>query len=312
MKKTSKKARRLQLARLVNMNSPDAVFEEVKNNFIRSYPIAAFREIRIVYNDFLALFNGYYPGYRSCNTIYHDKTHTTDTLLALSRMIDGYNLERKRKLPLKRVRISLIAMLFHDSGFIQKKSDSKGTGAKYTKEHILRSIDFIEKYFRKIGLSGSDFISARNMISCTGLTTDIKAIRFHDRAEKILGLMLGTADMVGQMAGRNYLEKLLLLYHEFKEGKVPGYESELDLLKKTIIFYGFIQVRLANDYRKMHKYIIPHLKMRYGIGEDLYQKAIENQIRYLKGILKKTPGKYRQKLKRSINNSSRESITNWK
>lgn len=38
------------------------------------------------------------------------------------------------------------------------------------------------------------------------------------------------------MADRAYLAKLIYLYHEFREGGVAGYESELDLLKKTPTF----------------------------------------------------------------------------
>ncbi len=297
----NRRKEKVQLSRLVNMKSSNAVFEEVRNNFIRFYPASAFEEIKKMYKDFVDLFSGKYPGYQSCNTMYHDKIHTTDTLLALSRLIDGYNIERKRKLPLKRVNLALIAMLFHDSGFIQKKRDVKGTGAKYTKEHIVRSIEFIKSYFAKVGLSAEGFISVKNMISCTGLTTNISGIRFNDKAEETLGVMLGTADVLGQMADRNYLEKLLLLYHEFREGNVPGYESELDLLKKTLIFYGFIQMKLANDYKGVYRFVKTHFSRRYHINKDLYQDAIGKQMKYLKKILKNSPEKYRNNLRRRIN-----------
>ena len=99
--KKKKQAGGIQLSNLVNMRSPDAVFEEVKCNFVRYYPIASFSEVRTVYRDFISLFEGHYPGYQSCNTMYHDKTHTTDTLLALSRLIDGYNIKNNKKLPLQ-------------------------------------------------------------------------------------------------------------------------------------------------------------------------------------------------------------------
>jgi len=54
----------MQPAKLVDMNAPGAVLEEVKYNFIHSYPIQEFDLIREVYRDFRALYEGDYPGER--------------------------------------------------------------------------------------------------------------------------------------------------------------------------------------------------------------------------------------------------------
>ena len=51
-----------------------------------------------------------------------------------------------------------------------------------------------------------------NLIACTGLRVVIDNIKFQSKTEKLLGCMLGTADYLGQMSDRTYLEKLLFLY----------------------------------------------------------------------------------------------------
>jgi hypothetical protein len=293
------KTESMQVAQLVNMGSPDAVFEEVKYNFIQQYPVAAFIDVRIAYNDFCDLFEGRYAGYRACNTKFHDKIHTTDALLAISRLIDGYNLV-KPHLPVHMVKLALIATILHDTGYIQSRQDRKGTGAKYTLNHVERSIDFMRKYFKERGFGRKDFEAAARMISCTGLSTDLAHVRFRGPGERILGYMLGTADLLGQMASRTYLERLIYLYREFREGHVKGYDSEFSLLRKTLDFYDSTKTRLARELKNVARYTRFHFRRRYRIDADLYTVAIERQIAYLTEILRFETPSYRDKLKRRL------------
>lgn len=289
----------IQFAQLVDMSSPSAVFEEVKCNFTYHYSIADFMDIRNVFADFNNLMDGRYTGYKGCNTRYHDKMHTTDALLVISRLIDGYNIEYK-KLPVNKVRIALISTILHDSGYIQTAEDTEGTGAKYTLSHIKRSISFMEKYFQEKKWSRKDFVSAKNMVKCTGLDVNISSIKFNDNYEYILSIMLGTADLIGQMSSRTYLERLLFLYHEFKEGNVSGYTSEFDLLKKTLDFYAGVKIRLEKDLDSVYKYALTHFRKRYHINKNLYLVAIQREIEYLRKILNKHPQLYWGKLRRTV------------
>jgi len=100
------------------MKNSAAVLEEVKYNFIYHYSITDFYDVRMTFKDFNDLYDGKYPGYRRCNTKFHDKIHSTDALLAMSRLIDGYNIKNP-KFPVNKVRIALIATILHDTGYIQ-------------------------------------------------------------------------------------------------------------------------------------------------------------------------------------------------
>ncbi|MHB9154464.1 MAG: hypothetical protein ACYC5N_02080 [Endomicrobiales bacterium] len=291
--------KRVQMSRLVDMTSPAAVFEEVKYNFIQQYFIEDFEDVRTTFNDFNALYEGKYPGYRACNTKFHDKIHTTDALLAVSRLIDGYNLSH-RPLPVRDVKIALIATILHDTGYIQGKKDTRGTGAKYTLNHVERSIDFMKKYFREKRFLRRDLESAARMIKCTGLGTDLKTMRFRDKTERLLGSMLGSADLLGQMASRTYLERLIYLYREFREGHVKGYSSEYALLEKTLKFYATTKVRLEQTFDSVDRYALTHFRKRYRASEHLYHTAIDRQINYLKEILRHQPRSFRESLRRQI------------
>ena len=48
----------------------------------------------------------------------------------------------------------------------------------------------------------------QNMIGCTGVDAMLKVTPFQSEAEKITGYILGAADLVGQMAADDYIEKL--------------------------------------------------------------------------------------------------------
>lgn len=290
---------RVQLAELVDMTQPAAVFEEVKSNFVQHYHILDFNAVRITFKDFTDLYEGRYPGYRACNTKFHDQIHTTDALLAMSRLIDGYNLT-KPKLPVSHVQIALMATIMHDTGYIQNRKDKKGTGAKYTLNHVERSIDFLKKYFGERCLGRKELGMASRMINCTGLNTNLSGVKFSDNHERTLGFMLGAADLLGQMASRTYLERLVYLYREFREGHVKGYNSEHELLEKTLQFYEGVKYRLKTKLEGVDRYLVKHFNKRYQANEDLYDKAINRQISYLKDILANHPESFKNMLRRQI------------
>lgn len=100
----------------------------------------------------------------------------------------------------------------NDTGYIQSADDHSGTGGKYTIVHIERSIEFMERYFDKNRFSLRNYLFCRNCLKCTGMNVKNNEIRFESEGHEIIGKILGTADLIGQKADRNYLGKLLFLY----------------------------------------------------------------------------------------------------
>lgn len=286
-----------KLADLVTMEDPGAVLGEtlVVARLISPDMETAF--VRHVFGDVRALFDGVYPHYRQCNTDFHDFQHTTDCLMAMVRLMHGAYLSGL-ELSEKEVRLGLVTALMHDTGYIQKESETDGTGGCYTKVHVDRSIEFMENYFSLHGLSEADFHLCRRCIKCTGLDVHIHEIRFVSRTQELLGKMLGTADLLGQIASRTYLEKLVFLYKEFSEAGIPGFEDEYDLLVKTANFYNVTKKRLKNELSGMNHFVKAHFLSRHGLDADLYSEAMENNIRYLDYVLSNHGKDYRRHLRR--------------
>jgi hypothetical protein len=287
----------VKLEDLVDMHNPRAVLEEVDGIVLSMFSDFDFVQFHNVFRDVEKLFRGELPGYRKCNIYYHDLKHTTDCLLAMARLIHGAFVSGI-KVSGKDASLGLVAALLHDTGYIQENWDLTGTGAKYTLTHIKRSIRFMERYFSSDGHSREDFHHCRNFLECTGLDVHIRDLHFDIPEHEMLGKMLGTADLLGQMATRNYLEKLPFLFREFKEGRVPGFEDEFDLISKTPDFWEFSKERMATELGNMARYMNHHFRVRRGIDRNLYFESIDNNIGYLKVIVRDRKDDYRRYLRR--------------
>jgi hypothetical protein len=258
--------------------------QEVKKIVLLIFSKFEFDQFERVFLDILKLFNGDFPGYRRCNTRYHDLNHTLDCLLVMAKLIHGASLNGI-SFEKEDVTLGLISALLHDTGYIQAVGDKTGTGAKYTVCHIERSIDFMKKYFHDHQFPLKYVSICRNLLRCTGLDVKIDQIKFQSREHEILGKILGTADLIGQMADENYLEKLPFLYDEFKEGGVPGYSDRYDLLQKTPAFWEMVKKRLVLELGQVDRYLRDYLRVLWGINQDLYRQAIDRNIARLQASL---------------------------
>lgn len=290
-----KKSRNNQIALLLESDKPEAVIHEVEAIFYYYYKPELFDKIENVFSNICSLFNGSFKGYRKCNTEYHNLKHTLDAFLATARLIDGRNLSADAFTERTAINLLLSALL-HDTGYIQEIADTEGTGAKYTKVHVKRSIDFTARNARFFRLKKNDVAEISDFIACTGLKSDcISTLSGEDLAG---GCILGTADLIGQMSDRAYLEKLLFLYYEFSEAGMEGFDTSFDILRKTLVFYESTMERLNDTLMRSYDFAHYHFKERFGIDENLYITAMEKQMDYLKLIIDDETTNFRHKLKR--------------
>lgn len=286
------------------LKSPDTILAEVKHICRMLYPDCDLHDLETVYHDNLKLFQGEYGGFQACNTKYHDLDHTLAVFLASARLMHGVYLSGDFFSERNMV-IGLIGALFHDAGFIQTEDDTRGTGAKYTVGHEQRSIRFISVYLPTRGFNKESVRDCGQIIACTILNTALEDIEFSSREVELMGKVVGTADLLAQMADRNYLEKLLYLYSEFEEAKMPGFDSELELLKKTEFFYkNQSKKRIEGTLGNIAPFVRLHFSERHTIDKDLYQDYIDKNIEYLKQILNNCEDNYRQMLRRKADNDN--------
>ncbi len=280
----------------VQVSNPAAVRNAVQELYAVTFPGMSFDKLWLAFYDFERLFTGRYPGYKGCDTTYHDMQHTLDMTLALARLVAGYerSVEPPDRLGAARAQMALITSLFHDSGYIRHESrDSDfSNGAEFTLYHVSRSADFLRRYLPDLGLAKDVGVSSM-IVHFTGYELDLDKIELDEPRDIICGHLIGTADLIAQMADRCYLEKCRdRLYNEFVVGGVaveharPGeymvrYKSGEDLLRKTPTFYQQVmRDRLNSKFNRVYRYI----EVLYE-GQNPYIDAIRNNITHLVRVL---------------------------
>ena len=280
----------------VQVSNPAAVRNAVHELYSTTFPGASFDKLWLAFYDFERLFTGRFPGYKGCDTTYHDVQHTLDMTLALARLVVGYerSVEPAEKLGPQRAQMAIITSLFHDSGYIRHNERDKDftNGAEFTLYHVSRSADFLRRYLPELGLARDVAVSSM-IVHFTGYELDLDKIELDDPRDIICGHLIGTADLIAQMADRCYLEKCRdRLYNEFVVGGVavenakPGeymvrYISGEDLLKKTPLFFQQVmRERLQKKFNRVSRYI----EVLYD-GQNPYIDAIRNNIDHLVRII---------------------------
>jgi hypothetical protein len=266
---------------LDDTRAPEAVQKQVVSIFSRIYPQGDPAFVARAFEWAQQCFSGY-KDYQAIDTRYHNFEHTMQGTLCMSRLLLGRHMANAKPAVSQRMfELSLLAILLHDTGYLKKKSDTYGTGAKYTAVHVLRSVEFAKEFLLERGYSAGDIVSVQNMIRCTGLNALLSAIAFQSEVEKLLGLTLATADLLGQMAAPDYVDKLPILYEEFSEAVVRDpqgsrmlkvYSSPEDILIRTPAFWtNYVLPRINNDFQKLYTF----LSVPYPTGPNPYLLAIE-------------------------------------
>jgi len=281
----------------VQVSHPASVRDAVHELFSETFPGMSFDRLWLAFYDFERLFTGRYPGYKGCDTTYHDMQHTLDMTLAVARLVVGYerSVEPTDRLGASRAQMAVVTSLFHDSGYIRHEVRDKdfSNGAEFTLYHVSRSADFLRRYLPELGMAKDVGISSM-IVHFTGYELDLDEIELDDPRDIICGHLIGTGDLIAQMADRCYLEKCRdRLYNEFVVGGVaienakPGeymvrYESGNDLLRKTPAFYQQVtRERLNSKFNRVYRYA----EVLYG-GQNPYIDAIRSNIAHLVRVLK--------------------------
>jgi hypothetical protein len=274
-----------EIHQLTANDNPDEVWAKAIDIFRHISPEYDFTPVYTVFTDVLHLFRGEYPGYSSIKTPYHNLHHTLDVFLCAVRLMHGVHISGT-PLADREITWIVIATLMHDIGYVQLLNEESGTGAQYTLTHVGRGIKFMQHYLLEHDFP-ADFVTPLELLmNSTNPGLDFEAIDFPDQRTRLLAQIVGSADIVGQMADRSYLEKLLFLYLEFKEAQFGNYASLHDLLRQTKSFYEATrEKKLDGKFDGIYKKLTLHFKDYMGMETNYYMESIEKNIDYLAKVI---------------------------
>jgi len=278
----------------INTTDPAAVDEAVRRIFLDLYPGASAALLSHAFRDCTQLYSGKHPAYRACDTAYHNLQHVLDVSLAMARLMDGYERSAERSEPIGPALFGfgVITALFHDIGYLRRRTDTRHrNGAEYTLRHVSRGAGFLEQYMNEVSL-GHLADEAARVIHFTGYEIPVHRIEVANATFRLLGNMLGSADILAQMSDRCYLEKCRdRLYPEFVAGglargegnepapKTAVFSSVRHLICNTPAFYRSAKLRLTEHLGAACRYLGRHFD-----GDDLYEAEVVKNIRYAERV----------------------------
>lgn len=251
--------------------------------------------LRRAFDDIEAAYWGEYPGYLRCDTPYHDLRHALDTALLVARMCDGYQAVHggdAARLNGKEAELAVVLALYHDIGFLRRSDEKHLNGAQLTLQHENRSVVFVRRYLANGPLAA--YVASAELIHATNFAPPAADVLHGNAAQQqVIARMLGSADLISQLADRYYLERCRdCLYAEFvlagldRSTDAAGHEEVLyrdgeDLLLQTPAFYDkVIRKRLEKDFGNLQQVLDHH----FG-AVNPYAESMARNLAYLRRLI---------------------------
>lgn len=235
------------------------------------------------------------PGYQKLKTLYHNRNHINEVVLCAARMLHGLHLAGQR-LDGDHIDAALIGALMHDIGYLMRDGEACGTGAQFTDTHVLRGVEFVRTHLADLPPRVME--ATVKVILLTDHRKHPDSVKFDNAQQQRAAFATATADLTGQMANREYLERLLFLYFEFEEAQMGNFVDIHDLLERTTKFYAESKVRLDTDLGGLGTHLALHFKACQGAERNYYAEAIDRNIEYLARLVDIEPERRLEFLKR--------------
>ncbi len=260
---------RMDVAGVVDLGNPAAVTAELRAILAGRWPDTDWDPLDTLCDLFRELYEGRHPEYLGCEVGYHNAEHVLDVTLAMARLLAGREIRWGKAWSLgpELALAGIACALLHDSGYLRRRADHRhSTGGAYTRTHVQRGAALIATQLPAVGLEQLAPLCAR-LIHFTNCTRRPDTVRVTSFAERQLGGLLGTADLLAQLSAPDYLEKCRQeLYDEFKASGFAGkdgcaytqgkaYLSRDDLMRRTPNFIHRVAgPRMEGDFAGAYHY----------------------------------------------------------
>jgi hypothetical protein len=282
---------------------PMAVAEAVEKLHDEAFPSVGCAYVRPILRKIKDAFAGHWGDYQAMDTAYHDLEHTLQATLCCLRVVAGHCRARARPtLSPRDFRIGLHAMLLHDIGYLKKKGDDEGTGAKFTLIHEHRGCEMAQVFLAEEGWEKLEIDRVCSLILCTGPRSNLGGSKFGDPAHRFLGQAVCTADFLSQMSDPGYVQKLPDLFEEFAESDrangIPQDKRQFktvdELYRSTPAFWNnFVVPKLRGECEDVGRY----LAAPYPGGPNPYLDQVAANIEAIQRIVSLSGGQLKDMAK---------------
>lgn len=225
--------------------------------------------LKVLYDSLIEICNNGNEKYHKLETKYHDIYHfltSTTVFLDVYTSIINKEIIKPNESDFF---CGVVAIMYHDIGFLKLKEDDNGTGAQYINTHVERGCHFIGNNF-------DDILTNEEKSRICGLIMVTDYFKKVDNLEiDHVGACVALGDWLSQMGDEQYVEKLSKLYQEFDEFQkyhnLNMYSGLQDLINKTPGFwYKLVKPLLETKFYALYEYTSSN-----------YIKMVENNINNL-------------------------------
>jgi hypothetical protein len=243
--------------------------------------------IRDLHAEVTGYFDGSHPAFKKNILPYHNLKHTIHVVLASVRLFHGLHCNSVT-FSTDTLLKGILAAYFHDTGMLERAGENADSAGDFIADHEARSMEFLRKYCEEKDFSRDVAEDCSTIIQYTILDLDPATLKFHSHEIQIAGQVVGSADILAQMADRYYLECLPLLFSEQKKGRVNTHDTALELMVHTANFYyNVVLKRLITTFSNTSRFMQTHFRERHMIDRNLYKENIDKNIKYLKLLVDK-------------------------
>jgi hypothetical protein len=234
------------------------------------------------------LYAGSHPGYLACDMPYHDLRHALDAALTTARLVDGGRRSAAADavaLAAEHGLLAVLLALLHDTGFLRTSAEASLCGPQLAAAHEARSVAFASAYLATTSCAHHAHL-AELILATRVATAPSSLLEGRSAAERAIGCMIGSADLLCQMADARYLERCFHhLYPELVLGggdrrKLPDgsddmlFPSARDVVLRTPAFYdAVVRPRLEHGLGNVARHLAAHFD-----GPDPYAAAIRANL----------------------------------
>ena len=260
------------------------VLPEILSLCVAAWPtidLSAFKESYQHVTDF---FRGESPDFNKNILPYHNLRHTRIVTLATARLFHGLHLSGTQIFAAA-VEKGLLCALFHDTGMLELRMERHPfIDKKNTITHERRSAQLMRTYIGVIGLPIYYSLECEDIINHTNLAIKPNVISCSNES-KLIGQVVGSADIIAQMADRYYLECLSSLFYEMQKDNKTQFSTLQEMMSNTTEFYELIKDRLQNQLGGVYHSLQHHFKKTLQVDRNVYMDQIDANIDYLNKII---------------------------
>lgn len=257
----------------VNTTNLDDTARAVRNIYKNIFPDKSFTNIDTAFTKVGELFRGENPDFEASNTPYHGLEHSLDAGLGAARALVGMHMVYPDLVNAEEFELGVISELDHDTGYMQDKGDTDGTGAKnHTKDHPKRSAKRLKEDLSEF-FSEDKIILMQKYIGTTHFYEDSTEIEFDSGIHRAIGFVMEAIDFIVQMSDEHYIDKLSNLFAEFQEAGIDVYDNVEKLIADTPNFFKKNVSMVPGYYMAM-----AYLSIFFKGKENPYQIGIQRNL----------------------------------